>query len=269
MKPISGYSLVLPLFAADRESVGVYQSRSLVGSSFLLGDGFALTAGHVANALFANDGIGVLGLPSLDSLEELHVSEVAEVETLPHDLAILRIRLKPNVTDPRVVRFSWLASELSVFDEVWSIGYPYGTHVVEEKHRILQRAFTGTIVGNPGPYQPVGSNLEPFDAYELSFAAPRGLSGAPLVAGRVPAQSRGVAGVVIGNSSSSMLVHHSEETVSDGASVQKVIQYESLTLGVAVATTSILPLRSRLLGGTVGDYLRAQGLIVSPAVSED
>jgi len=262
LKKISGYSLVLPLFAADLESPGVYQTRSLVGSSFLLGDGFVLTAGHVAHALFANGGIGVLGLPNLESPEELHVSEVADAEVLPHDLAILRIQLKPNIKDTRAVRFEWLASELSVFDEVWSIGYPYGTHVVEEKHRIIQRAFTGTIVASPGPYQPVGSNIQPFNAYELSFAAPRGLSGAPLMDGREPSQSRGVVGVVIGNSSSSMLVHQSEETISDGTSVQKVIQYESLTLGVAVACTSILPLRSRLLGSTVEEYLRGQGLVI-------
>lgn len=107
-------------------------------------------------------------------------------------------------------------------------------------------------------FKPVAWAGPAFPAYELSFAAPRGLSGAPLL------NTRGTVflhGVVIGNSQSRVPVFRSEERVSDGSSATIVEQYEALTLGIAVEASTILTQTSKLLGKSVREHLADHGLI--------
>jgi len=89
--------------------------------------------------------------------------------------------------------------------------------------------------------------------YELSFACPRGLSGAPLFT--VEPQSH-LAGMVLGNAATDMLVLSSREVLSNGTT-EVIEQYERLQLGIAEQAPFLLTLESRLLGGRLDAYLRA------------
>jgi hypothetical protein len=124
----------------------------------------------------------------------------------------------------------------------------------------VSRAFEGKVTARVSGFKPTGSALEPFPVYELPFAAPRGLSGCPLLsaAGRIL-----VRGVVIGNAQSKMLVHSSTEVVKENDKATTVEQYESLTLGVATDGLFVQGLRSSALGRTIGEHLAAHGLTVS------
>ena len=256
---VSPYSLALPLFAAKRQSEGVYQSGGVVGTGFILGNGFILTAAHVAHAMAADGGIGVVGVP-IPGADEVRVGEVAEIEILKHDLAILHTPLKPEAKPETLVRFPWSRTQARQLDIVWSVGFAYGTHIVRGQTRLLQRVFSGSIVSVPGEYE-IPSLPEPFAAYELSFAVPRGLSGAPLLVQARTGEPTAVLGVVIGNSSSSMVVQRSEEKLAEPGHVRTVETVESLTLGIAVHSSSILPQHSKFLRMSIGKYLDQQGLL--------
>ena len=107
-------------------------------------------------------------------------------------------------------------------------------------------------------FKPVGWAGSAFPVCELSFAMPRGLSGAPLL------NSQGavfVHGVVIGNSEARMLVFRSEERLTHGAVVAVVEQYEALTLGIAVEAKAVLTQTSTLLGKTIREHLVEHHLI--------
>ena len=88
------------------------------------------------------------------------------------DLAAIEV---PSVTYRAM---SWLTTEVaSVLTPVRTVGYPFGFDV--EERSLTQRAFAGTVCSSrmsrlgrrDGHQTPI---------YEMSFAAPRGLSGAAL-----------------------------------------------------------------------------------------
>ena len=133
------------------------------------------------------------------------------------------------------------------------MGYPYGHYVIDDEHSIIARAFQGQIACILPRYRPVGFSGSVFPVYELSSLAPRGLSGAPLLSKLDPSQVRGI---VIGNNKTEMRIYSEIEKISEGDSVQTVELIEPLYLGVAVLAAHIMSLKSHLLGGTVGDYLK-------------
>jgi hypothetical protein len=92
----------------------------------------------------------------------------------------------------------------------------------------------------------------------LSFSAPRGLSGAPLLTNDELAV---VKGVVIGNSQSKMQVLSETERQSGSDWGKTTEVYESMSLGVAVRSVVVASLHSLLLGRTIGDHLREHGLL--------
>ena len=136
------------------------------------------------------------------------------------------------------------------------MGFPYGTLRVDEKLKSVQRVFQGYVVSRIIEFKPVGVSGNPYAVYELSFAAPRGLSGAPLLNA---AGSLLLHGMVIAHSESKMIVFHSEEVVKEAWETTVVEHHEVLRLGVAVTADHILGSESRLLGGLVRDFLGSNG----------
>lgn len=90
-------------------------------------------------------------------------------------------------------------------------------------------------------------------AYELSFSCPVGLSGAPVLTRTLPPC---VVGYVVQNGRSGMLVAADSESETEPGNRRVIERYEYLTFGLAVATSSVLDIESRMLGGTIREYLR-------------
>jgi hypothetical protein len=143
-------------------------------------------------------------------------------------------------------------------EEARTIGYAYGLQEVDGEKTIVTRAFQGRLVARVNRFKPLGHRGDVFPVYEMSFAAPRGLSGSPLLSAQ---GSIVVHGLMIGNSDSRMLVFASQETVQESRETTRVEHYESLSLGIATQGPFIMSLESRLLGTTIERHLEAQELI--------
>ena len=85
------------------------------------------------------------------------------------DLAVLKVR------DFDFKALNWISGTLREFEAVRTLGFAFGLDVEEKS--LTSRAFAGSVVSSrpltPLPGRPWG--------YELTFAAPRGLSGAALM----------------------------------------------------------------------------------------
>jgi hypothetical protein len=117
---------------------------------------------------------------------------------------------------------------------------------------------TSAVVSELVDFKPVGGRGLGFRAYELSFGAPRGLSGAPVFRNTESVQ---ISGIVIGNSQSRMSILETEEVSDDGSSRTVVQQFESLTLGIAVQAAEVFEMTSELAGGKLGEHLILQKLL--------
>jgi hypothetical protein len=252
----TGYSISLPVFAASKVKGGAYLVEGeVLGSAFALGSEFMVTAGHVVDAVGSAQ-VMVVGLQSPDGFFKTAVAR--DIERLAGDLALLRVEFVVPGSGTWFNRFKWRDEPIEPFEFVRTVGYGYGLQIVREHRSVIVRAFQGYIVARRDEFLPVGWPGEPFAVYELSFTAPRGLSGAPLL------NSMGnvvVHGVVIGNSESRMLVFRSEERTTEPEALTSVEQYEALTLGVAVQSGALLNQNSSLLGGTVREHLAKNSLL--------
>jgi hypothetical protein len=258
----SGYDLAFPLMTGTESGAGQFDSNNQIfGTAFLLGSGCLMTAGHVAKALQAATGEPLLAIPRPTGVGNTAVTRVTDIELLPHDLAIVRVPITktPSIAEPII---PWFSGAHDVFAEVYSFGFPYGLLPAGTSHQFIQRVFRGHVVSSPARYELPTDSGKPVAVFELSFPAPRGLSGAPLLLrasdGR---RDPSLIGVVVGNSSQSMLVHTSTERESSTNETLIVERHESLNLGIAVQCKDALPLRSRILGSTIVEYLSARGAL--------
>jgi len=253
----SGYSIALPVFSAVPAPGEAYKIEGEVcGSAFALGDEYMLTARHVLLEASAGEHQMVVGLQAPDGF--FKAARVVEAEPLHADIAILRVEFVVAGSDKWFNRFKWREAPVEPFEPVRVVGYGYGIHRVDDRQSLVVRGFQGHVVSRLNEFKPVGWTGPAFPAYELSFSAPRGLSGAPLL------NSQGtvfVHGVVIGNSESRMLVFRSEERVHEGTTATTVEQYEALTLGIAVEASTVLAQRSALLGKSIREHLVDHALL--------
>lgn len=250
--------IVAPIILADRIKGSLYSvTGDILGTCFSIGGGFCLTAGHVASEVRERPAskVAVIGFRH----ERRWIgAEIAECEVLGADVGVLRFVFNEGVEGGDAPKFSWSVQPLPLLAPVKSIGYPFGSTRVDTQLFIIPRAFQGHVVSALSKYQLVGFEGTPFAVYELSFAAPRGLSGAPLLFGEAPTVVRGL---VIGNSQSEMRVHQSTEKISEVESKTTVEHFEWLRLGVAVQASHVASLDSALLGGSVVRHLHQQGLV--------
>jgi hypothetical protein len=252
----SGYSMSLPIFQAETKAGQIIPiPTALVGSCFALGGNYMMTAGHVAPSATDENRTLVVGIYRPDT--GLDVATVTDVEQLGCDLAILRIDLDQSQMVDRFHRFGWSDAQLDTFTPVRSVGYAYGVQHVEDRHLTIVRGFQGHIVTRLARFKPAGMAGPPFEVYESSFVAPRGLSGALLTntVGKAV-----IHGVVIGNSESQMMIFRDEERVQTDRT-HTVERYEALTLGIAVPASEVFGQTSQLLGSTVYDHLNQHGLL--------
>jgi hypothetical protein len=257
---LSALALSQPVFLAEiRAPDGFSTNGDVIGTAFWLSGEMFMTAGHVARNILSSDRHGVLLASPPEKGSPLGM-RVSRAEVLDFDIGILQVPNAPKLSAGWIHAVKWRREPVVQFDRVWTMGYAFGTHRLHERFNTIQRAFSGHIVCDPPEYEVAQVSANLFAAYELSFGTPRGLSGSPLFSGDINSFGEvGVTGVIVGNAESKMLVYKSEERVTEGQTTI-VEQYETLTLGIAVQSRSILPLRSEILSGSIGDFLKGADL---------
>jgi hypothetical protein len=133
-----------------------------------------------------------------------------------------------------------------------SVGFPYGYDAADNS--IVSSGFSGHIVGSQIYSRLPGRPL----VFELSFAAPRDLSGAPLLYGGQ------ICGVVFANHQTKMLMFTDEERIEERSGttrIERVERYEALNLGLAVSAPTILSLHLPD-GQSLLDFVLATGVEV-------
>jgi hypothetical protein len=217
--------------------------RQVFGTAFSIGEGYFLTAGHVIHAALECEWAGI-GFPAESTW---HGSPFIESELLEnYDIGVF------TAETPGFKSMRWNLTSLPMLYNVQSIGYPYALDV--EHARLNIRAFAGHVVSEQ-TFHALKANPK---IYELSFQAPRGLSGAPLL---TSGRGKSVAGVVIGNRATQMLIFSDKEVLADGYRETTVERYESLQLGIAIQSAAMLDLRCNLLKGSLREHLAKNGLV--------
>ena len=250
--------LVQAVYLGDlRDDGGFLIQGEVEGTAFSIAEDVFVTAGHVVRTITASDRSAGIGLTS-PSGNAQRVALVRDSEELQGDVGLVKVEfLDPESRDWHGC-LRWNAKQLQALQPVVTFGYPYGIHHADTGATIVSRAFSGHVVSTLESFKPLGSSLAPFRAHEISFGAPRGLSGSPLF---TTEDELLVGGVVIGNSKSQMLILQAEEVEETNGTKTKVEQYESLSLGVATAVSAILPIESRLLGNTIRGWLESRGAV--------
>jgi hypothetical protein len=247
------YDFALPIFQAEDSGNGFFDYIGEVrGSAFRLAGNYFLTAGHVIESIprTATD-LAVIGLfdPRLQGFKGVSVDEA---ESLGSDIALLRVASDEPDLVAAIRCFRWDQRPLPTFSDVRSAGYAYGIHRGGDHQSLVIRGFKGHVVSTLLEFRPVGAKIDPFRVYELSFAAPRGLSGAPLYSASGPVA---IHGLVIGNSETQTVVFRSVERAAEDGAMNTVEHYEALCVGIAVPAEIIMAKYSQLLGQTLREYI--------------
>jgi trypsin-like peptidase len=254
--PTSSFTQAVCLTSSETPQ-GVMIEGEFVGTCFSLGGNLFMTAGHVVKTLRSSSLRPAILFTDHATNRNLTV-QIDDFEELNADLAILMLDADPRALQAYAYPLFWREDDLSVLEEVRSFGYGYGIQRTDEGIFTLQRAFRGYVVCVVNRYKPLGDSGKAFRSYELSFASPRGMSGAALLpTSGVPT----VRGIVIGNGQSRMLVFDSEERTTTLAGTERTEYYEALTLGIAVRASEALDQDSHLCQGSVRTHLSTHGLL--------
>ncbi|MBI4518410.1 MAG: trypsin-like peptidase domain-containing protein [Deltaproteobacteria bacterium] len=253
-----GYAITFPIFLVTQGEGGKFvRSGDVVGTAFAVHDAFMITAGHVAKEIGAAGArFGVVGLAD-PFTGDFKGARIVDSEVLPCDVAIIQVEFDLPDSASWFQRPKWRQAALKPFDLVRALGFPYAMRRIFGRSVPVQRGFQGHVVSHLQDFKPMGWDDPGFPIYEVSFAAPRGLSGAPLL------NSDGeVSGIVIGNTETKMLVFESEETMTEPTGMTRVERYEALRLGIAVDAKFVLGAQSRLLQASIDVALRTRDLLV-------
>jgi hypothetical protein len=159
------------LSAKKKNDGGIEATKPLIyGTAFpILNQRVFVTAGHVLKSALAD------GTPCLGHLPEdgstIKASSFDDWELFDaYDLALL---VCEGVAKAPAISLEF-DRDLTLMDPVWSVGFP---EVDPERITVIPRAFRGHVVTRREHY---GLPGQP-PCYEVSFPAPEGLSGAPLM----------------------------------------------------------------------------------------
>ena len=202
------FSISMPIVTGETDPNGNFIAfGEILGTCFSIGGQYLLTADHVIKNISKEGAIGIIDRDT----RQIHAASIIETESLSCDIAIIKIKLENEGLSKFINTLQWSTESLSVFSEVSAIGYPHGKMQTENGLMIVPRGFKGYVISNPGHFVPLGYQGKPFSIYEINFQAPAGLSGSPLLLA-----SRNifyVVGLIIGNSSSKILVFENEEII--------------------------------------------------------
>jgi len=191
------------------------------GTAFVIAPDLVATAAHVYRNAASCGEVALWRHRMTPGGVESHGFPVSDADVFDDiDLALLSC---PRIDAP-VLSFEFEA--LPLFEEVQAVGFPFSLD--PERLIFVVRGFAGHVVARREHFRLKGQP----PCYELSFIAPRGLSGAPLLARRNDRVL--VAGVVI------------EE---DGIEIDGIVT----KLGIALDAQEFLRVTSRLVDGTLAE----------------
>lgn len=170
--PVPENDLHFPIFALKRDADGAQTTSPVIyGTAFPIAPGVFLSAGHVLRDASA-DGVPVLSrIPSPSGPRLFQPFRLQFNIFTGIDLAVLKCEGLADIV-PLPLDFD---RTLTIGDEVSALGFPVA--VDAEWVSVVHRGFRGHVITRREFYH---LNGQP-PGYELSFPAPRGLSGAPLV----------------------------------------------------------------------------------------
>ena len=197
--------------------------------------------------------LGMLAMIAISNPENsyLKAAPIINIEILESDVAIFEVNYVFEGSKSWVYPPKWSLNHLLPMNDIRTFGYPYGIHIVDENKSVIQRGFKGHVVSSHLPFKRLNTTEKTFTVYELSFPAPKGLSGGPLLDIRKQVNY----GLIIGNSESSMLVYEHEERESSGENTTTVEHWSKLSLGIAVTADVILNQESELLQSNICGFL--------------
>lgn len=222
------------------------KAQAVCGTAFSIGKNVCLTAAHVWANVQQFPIQAVIAVTNPLSREGNLVKIDAGETFTEIDIAVIRVS---SVEWPTPL--TWSRTPLDLLTDVETFGYPYGFDAESQMFNV--RAFRGHVVGGKELAHLSGRPA----ALEVSFACPRGLSGAPLVISSHGA----VAGVIVGNDITEMVVYSEKESLAESGRETVLVKTEALHLGVAVTASAILAQHSELLGGTIEAWVRQYGLL--------
>jgi hypothetical protein len=243
MSSFNSYVYVFPVLGLAGKGPS-REIHEICGTAFPLGGGVFITAGHVLSKGLAFDACE-LGFPEGDGLG---TNGTTDHEIFPgYDIGLFRA-VKPL----RAETFRWKTEELLPLSEaVRTTGFPYAWDSV---NRVIGvRGFVGHTISCRKWFRLSSTPI----VYELSFACPRGLSGAPLWVTRGAEMT--VEGMIIGNEVTEMIVYTEKEQLVEPDKTRELIKTEALHLGLALSAQVIVSITSSILGGSIGDWLRKYG----------
>ena len=251
------FAIAFPITKATRDPDGNYVIKGdILGTCFSIGGTYMITASHVLEPI--GDEIGIVGITNRET-KQLKAAKIIDKENLLFDISIIKVIFEDTDTEKWMQILRWYKDQLPVFYDVATIGYPHGVHVTEVDISVIPRGIKGHIISSPNKFLPLGWKGEPFRVYELNFQIPNQLSGGPLLS---MINQPLITGVVIGNSSSKILVLENEEIVESTKEKVRVQEYNSMTIGIAVREEELFAMSSRILGGTIGNYLSDNNLLI-------
>ena len=226
---------------------------SCFGAALYLGETFFLTAAHVADTANPDDFYVTEFDPGLGY--GFYQRKIVEIEQKPDiDVAMLKADFPPRA---RVRSLTWSADNCTLATRLYATGFPFS---VDKNWRIPKiRTFQGNIVSQM-PFDTLAGN--PL-AYELDFACPRGMSGAPLVSCD-NVDNPEIRGLVIGNHRTDQSIFREKEIIEEDNQTTIIEHYDSLSLGIAVHIDPILRAKYDMIGEvTLADYLGSKQKLTS------
>lgn len=248
-RPITLGEHVFPIYGLKNKD-GRMTPFEIHGTCFSIGEPYFLTALHVVREANTSDKTQIGYFEQLSS-NCVNMSNYEVCEEFPeHDLAIIKSEEIFN-HDKKPKTFKWKGNELLVFEDVRAMGFPLGYDAF--KGVSIGRGYSGTILCST-PYE--RGELKT-NCYELSFQAPKGLSGGVLID-----KWYYIHGMVIGNSEKSINVFYEKREYEDnGKKVKQVEEVNQTTfIGMAVKGSQIFKIQSKELGMTIHAYLKKVNL---------
>lgn len=261
MSLLNVFEFVFPVVGGHYDVVGGHYDKNkdfivknIFGTCLSISNDIFLTAGHVIKEI-EEENLS-LSIGKIANKEALHYSVLTYEILSDFDLAIIRTGSK--LSD--VNQFKWELTELAMLDEVRTVGFPHALDF--SRGEIYIRSFMGYVVSTSEFYRLESSPR----SYELSFIAPKGLSGAPLFSSSKIFPP--LKGYVIGNSHIKIPILREAEKEADEDVTRIIESYEWSTFGVAIQVGSITNIESEILNGSLFKFLEKNNLMLDPSISK-
>ncbi len=221
------------------------QPYEIHGTCFSIGQDYFLTANHVVQYAKKSEQ-SRLGFLSQVTHGCVSFHNYTVIEEFPEaDIALIQ---SSEIWEPekKPKSFKWGNSPLFIFEDIRSMGFPHGFDVF--RGLTSGRGFSGNVLAET--FYELGELKA--NCYELSFQAPRGLSGGVLLDKHYL-----VHGLIIGNSKKEMYVFEEKTTKQtvNGNVEELIIVNETTFIGLAVTEHHIFRMKSKYFDMTFHEYL--------------